>query len=1290
MRSITVASLLALLAAIAWISTSTPAQVTKPATAATSSTTATAPMPTTSVHAVAPVATAPGGRLDMKYSLEVPIPHTPWGKPYAQGKLKAWILSPIVPTGDTVSLLHRFDFDCDIVSCDMSWEMNTWGIGDFYRGRSNKDKKGRPLELGYATADLTSDKHYDVLIIPTVIGWNAYPKEMREAIVKRVKAGAGLVMIAPQDCKEQPADEIALTVLSPISGSTPIEYHWYGDWDRRYGRKDPVAWTIARDQHRHPILNGVCWDAMPFATAVPIHDFKKVAPGATLLASAGDIPTIAVQTVGKGRVVAINWFAGRHNSGLTPGEDASKCPTWDYWEQFYNILGRSALWAAGREPKVDVGIRPLADAKAFVDLDNRGDAQDVKLRAIVKDHRGRIISDKSHDARMPQGISKVEIPLGRIPGGTAHVEVIAIGKAGHLGWGAAQTGGAKVANITAVTVTPEAVKNAQEVSGKVILDGKDFRGGLRLQLRDPYGRVLAETTKHVSVNSSPLAATAPSEDYSFKVENALSQVVFVRAILEHLPQPKSPSPPGTDEPMPPIAEKDSADVIITPDRPHFSDYEVIPWGFTARRDLWDVRAAQYRKFFATASDTMTLQSNRAGFIVKGRAEAQAGVLGVYWFDPERENLQKIWEQYKKDRDKSKLVRSKCLSDPEVLKKAEEDLRSKVRANRKYNPGVYFIGDESSVTAYKEEIDLDFCPKAIEDFRGWLKGRYETIEKLNTKWQTKYEGFDKIEPFTILEVEEDATKACGWAEHRLFMEERYEGLLAMLARAGKEEDANAQFELVGTQSATPFNGINWARHTRHIKRFVPYNINFAYDQFRSFHDDVRMSALTGYGSSGPGVKLSLWNQAMHGMLSANIFWQWSLVNPDLTLSQNAKDIGEVFGELRGRGIGRLIGTARWVRSPVAIYYSQPSIYAARIQKREDVCHNSRNSWCQAVRDVGLQFDLLSYFQVEEGKWLENPPQVLVMPAVLAVSAREAANITKYVEAGGTVIADIQPGICDERCDIRENKLLANLFPDGKAGERTVGKGKVILLGAEIGDYYVRDKARTEARHAQVRKIVADALAQAPATATVPVTAAGQPLSYSETVVMANGPWKLVGILKENVAGIRRTSADGVEYFEPLPPGQAPQPEKISVKLPEKSFVYDVRAGKYLGHLETIEDDLRPAETKLYSLLPYQVKGMTLKADGKFDPGAVLKVSVALEMGDGLTGYHADGKPRVGQHVFNVRAVDADGNDIHYYARNVVSDNGKVTLSFPVELNPKGPFKVIVTDVLTGHRASHEFK
>lgn len=314
----------------------------------------------------------PEGRRDILYSLDVPTRHVKWARPYYKGAMKMFVLSPLVPNGDTTEFLKRFDTDYRVVSCDWSWEMNTWGMGDHYGRRSGKEANGRDLEYGYMTEDLTSALDFDVLLVPTVIGWNFYPERARKAVIERVANGAGLVLITPQDAKEKPADEIVLP-YAPIKITNPTNYHWYGDWQRHVGGQNyGAAWVR---QGRHFITDGLPLPAILFSNLA--YSEATAAPDAqVILANDRGVPIVAVKKHGNGRIVAINWYA-HQRAALTPDERGDPLlPAYDYWEYFYSLLGRACIWAAGLEPDVDV---------ADVSIDRNEYAPAGEWRLLVRD-----------------------------------------------------------------------------------------------------------------------------------------------------------------------------------------------------------------------------------------------------------------------------------------------------------------------------------------------------------------------------------------------------------------------------------------------------------------------------------------------------------------------------------------------------------------------------------------------------------------------------------------------------------------------------------------------------------------------------------------------------------------------------------------------------------------------------------------------------------------------------------------------------------------------------------------
>ena len=83
--------------------------------------------------------------------------------------------------------------------------------------------------------------------------------------------------------------------------------------------------------------------------------------------------------------------------------------------------------------------------------------------------------------------------------------------------------------------------------------------------------------------------------------------------------------------------------------------------------------------------------------------------------------------------------------------------------------------------------------------------------------------------------------------------------------------------------------------------------------------------------------------------------------------------------------------------IALHYSMPSVHAATItlnhpeRGRREITRDfpaNRDGWVRAVKDLGLQFNFVSYEQVEKGILDTQRYRVFVLPMSMAVSPAEA--------------------------------------------------------------------------------------------------------------------------------------------------------------------------------------------------------------------------------------------------------------------------------------------------------------
>src|SRR5207245_2794335 len=179
------------------------------------------------------------------------------------------------------------------------------------------------------------------------------------------------------------------------------------------------------------------------------------------------------------------------------------------------------------------------------------------------------------------------------------------------------------------------------------------------------------------------------------------------------------------------------------------------------------------------------------------------------------------------------------------------------------------------------------------------------------------------------------------------------------------------------------------------------------------------------------------------------------------------------ELTSGNVAHLINGERQA-DPIAIHYSQPSLRIewlleqrpkgeAWVQRSSGTEEGSdfqflRESWCRLIEDLGLQYRFVAYDQVEDGELLRGGYRVLVLPRSTAISKAEADAMLRFVEQGGVLIADGEPGVFDEHGRKLPRPLLADLFSgphNGPVTERAFGQGKATFLSGGMLNYY-RDR------------------------------------------------------------------------------------------------------------------------------------------------------------------------------------------------------------------------------------------
>jgi hypothetical protein len=142
-------------------------------------------------------------------------------------------------------------------------------------------------------------------------------------------------------------------------------------------------------------------------------------------------------------------------------------------------------------------------------------------------------------------------------------------------------------------------------------------------------------------------------------------------------------------------------------------------------------------------------------------------------------------------------------------------------------------------------------------------------------------------------------------------------------------------------------------------------------------------------------------------------------------------------------------------------------------------------------------------------------------------------------------------------------------------------------------------------------------------------------------------------------------------------QAVQPARAG-QADSLPHVYDMREGRYLGNVGSVELTAAASSARLFVLLPYRVEKLNVEL-GKAAARAGETVAVSVEV-------VTDGKP-AGRHVVHLEARRPDGQTAMYLSQCAETKEGKARLSVPLALNePAGDWQLRVTDAATRVSAS----
>lgn len=1065
-----------------------------------------------------------------------------------------------------------------------------------------------------------ANREYEVYLVASRLS-----EELDADIKRNVQEGAGLVV---------------------LSGFGRLE---------RYCARDDLQ-AVDRD---HPLLQALPWDFLP----------------------AEILREVRVGQLGAGRVVWLNF----------PSDVARVWGVWPvkvdqadymsremrYWEYWLALIGRALQWAARGDNGVRVeaapGTAPAlritgAPPGATVDVtlrhcrELRWGEPELKYPTQTLPVRDGLVPLKLPDTDRPDGISLVDVTVRDAGGGA-------------LWWGAPlRVETPQAATITGITQAQATWEPGEVVRASVTLEPAPPAGlVVNARLVDAYGRLVAEDSRPGAPTVTvELAAPAPHV-------LCVGHKLFVKLLQGR-------------------HEVDSAWTDVYFPRRGYEDpaqrWHISTWGDGMTNP---VISTQYSRMLRELGFDGKFGSWPYATVEMGMVAGVHSRSGwVFW----------------PGKPPGGGVRNPCLSDPAVIEKYTSGARAEVAQYLPYGIYAIDIQDEATLANRQQRYEVCFSEHCQARYRQWLKEHYGDIAALNAEWDTEFASFDEVRGVTTEQIR-GTTNFAPFVDFRLFMTEVWVDGMRRITQAFNEGLPTARVGHTNTFGSLVTNGVDYYRlatecgfgWAQEYSEAIKGNAQKAvFELWRSFTpQDFPNYGWIGYDHRPQAVTYEPWWLALHNSRGVTYYatnsfspehsQSWSLIYCTQSYTPYSFAVRDSIRDLR-QGVGKVLMDFTRDAPDIALLWSHPSLFTAWCESSwtepeppEREVDDAYGSYFKsafyfrlALNELQLTSNYVAPPQIEAGELSKY--RVLFLPFTMALSDATAQAIMRWVEAGGTLIADVRLARTDEHGRWRDNALLQQLmgvrrtaleasyesapvtvlnglrFPssvrerlevvgeaevlghydDGTPAvvSRRVGAGRTVYLNLLLPKY-----------DANAVKLVETLMHQAGVRRPVRVVSAdpAQPARAWECATFSREGLRVVGLIRDHRL--------------------VDQPQTCSVDFGEEANVFDLRARSFLGRTRTVEATCAPGEAKIYALLPYTVTGMRLNLGGQSSFEVALRADAP-----------------VGHHVLHLTWTAPDGTQPWHYESVVAAPGGKYVGHIPLAANDlPGLWTLTVRDVLT---------
>lgn len=1168
----------------------------------------------------------------------------PWGKTLAGGPIKVLLIAPRDGLQDAEELHQRLDVDCHTVAL---WDAERAGYDPIVHGELDDWDTEEAL---YARLQKELRQSFDVIILAN-FNVAFLPEKILSLLLEKTARGTGLVVAFDRS----PADSPLSMLFETLEPLEDLEFVWRGVSECAFpggleARQVVHGYThekgmILRLDYPGDFPKRSCLvqspsDAYDLEESWRENAWSLVAR--VITAAAGRRPEVRILSV---------------EDGAPSGPDEDEIPP-DFFPEFVQAMKDSAV----AQPSRPFAIRLTgpADKRYSVELQLR--RPESNTRILYEDKSAFSKGSETHI---------MEIPAGP---GPCLLDIWLKDRRGVVDW---------FTTLVQLPGWPDFYQLELEKQWLMPNDSLDISARIRpygnmsrqaclyVRATDGFGRVVAQSTVAVGSEGGPVSARLHFTDL-------LSPLIRL-------------------------------DIYALEGAPHsFSETELHS-AFREVRYLSVRQRASYPQmtlgaFLDTPAEYADLETMEA--LVKAGAStvhAPASEAALIRISERGLELLPEMERIAVDQALDGKYRIPCLNDPSYRLGLEESLKTKVLRFWAGSRARYSIGNGNLLCATEEEVCL--CGYCLESWHSSLQQRYKDLEFLNSQWGTSFSDWEQIDDRNVVPGN-PASSEEAQRDFRCFMDNEFSGFHQWLRDSIRAVDGAASVGARFYKDDNPSHGYQWSALCSSL------------DFLMAEYEPLFLEKLASYSKAGHwnGVVLyppesgddHVWlEQAPWQALARQIPLVWldqsrasveqtqarTWLDTDGLPSTALQRVSASVNKIQ-KSLAPLVLAATKQRPAIAVYDSHQSRHLSKSARKYTAdLLDSQRALVEALQKNNLPF---SFVDREGLDRLSEPSiKVLILPFCLVLDDDEVALLLSYVKRGGSIVADVMPGVFNGFGKKREENPLTGLFGLENHGETELSTGLLVMAENEA-----LDCGLVEADAAVVLERAVP-LARA---GDVPVWLVSR---WEEgNTLLLNHPFRSLTpessdemTMLRDFIGAGQISEEGAEKVDPDFHGMihvfeygkakifliladaeaAKQPFPLSFQ--KKDVVYLPLEGTRLLQPHRPRLSMTGGESLAVVRLPEDMKPLTLLTTDKAVGGQRLVVQMKEDTG----------KEKSGKMLVLLDLLGPDQKAISCYEQLVVVENGFGEGFFPLAMNQMpGQYTIRVRNLLTGQEVSESVK